>query len=328
MQLRPYRILGACALLLVAAAIAALAIGFWQSERQSSVSHNASVSLPELKRPEIAVIPIPSEPRPYTPGGIRVETPSNTSALTGDRGTVAANAPRDSGGASTPLPPTAAAPPPQIARQESTAASAASAAMDESVVEAEVARRAKPADVKFEIETKMAMGQVYEAKLEILRLGGGRQTLITGSPEINERVQILNKARATISSAHLKIERLLPEWQEIPTGGRGLWTWKVEPQKPGKTQLLVLVEHAGTFDNKERVFNVEQFPRTIEIEVGFWQSIHEAIAGVSPSIAAIGTIVAALAGIAGAVAGGWAWLRNRRRETGGDKDDSHGVTAT
>ena len=290
MQLRPYRILGACALLLVAAAIAALAIGFWQSERESSVSHKASVSLPELKRPEIAVIPIPSEPRPYTPGGIRVETPSNPSALTGDRGTVATNAPRDSGGASTP-PPTAAT-------------SAAPVPMDESVVEAEVARRAKPADVKFEIETKMAMGQVYEAKLEILRPGGGRQTLITGSPEINERVQILNKARATISSAHLKIERLLPEWQEIPTGGRGLWTWKVEPQKPGKTQLLVLVEHAGTFDNKERVFNVEQFPRTIEIEVGFWQSIHEAIAGVSPSIAAIGTIVAALAGIAGAVAGG------------------------
>jgi hypothetical protein len=200
--------------------------------------------------------------------------------------------------------------------------------MDDAAVEAEVAKRAKPADIKFEIETKMAMGQVYEAKLEILRPGSGRKSLIAGAPEIDERVQILNKARATISSAHLKIERLLPEWQEIPTGGRGFWHWKVEPQRPGKTQVLVLVEHAGIFDNKDRVFNVEQFPRTIEIEVGFWQSIHEAITGLSPSIAAIGTIVAALAGIAGAVAGGWAWLRNRRQRTGRSEDDPHDVPAT
>jgi hypothetical protein len=195
--------------------------------------------------------------------------------------------------------------------------------MDDSAIEAEVAKRAKPAEVKFEVETKMAMGQVYEAKLEILRPGGARPSLIKGIPEINERVQILNKARATISSAHLKIERLLPEWQEIPTGGRGYWTWKVEPQKAGKTQLLVLVEHAGTFDKIERIFNVEQFPRTIEIEVGFWQSVGEAITGVSPSVAALGTMAAAVAGLAGIGAGAWAWIRGRRREAQKDGGGSH-----
>ena len=168
-------------------------------------------------------------------------------------------------------------PPARPAERERIAAAARPAELDEAAVEAEVARRAKPAVVKFEIETKMAMGPVYEAKLEILRPGGGRESLITGTPELNERVRILNKARATISSAHMKIERLLPEWQEIPTGGRGFWTWKVEPQKPGKAQLLVLVEHAGTFDKQERIFNVEQFPKTIEIEVGFWQSVQEAL---------------------------------------------------
>lgn len=219
-------------------------------------------------------------------------------------------------------------PPARPAEREEIAAAARPAELDEAAVEAEVARRAKPAVVKFEIETKMAMGQVYEAKLEILRPGGGRESLITGAPELNERVQILNKARATISSAHMKIERLLPEWQEIPTGGRGFWTWKVEPQKPGKAQLLVLVEHAGTFDKQERIFNVEQFPKTIEIEVGFWQSVQEAIAGFSPSITAIAAIAGALGGIAASVAAGLAWLRNRRKEPGEGDDDSHGLPAT
>ena len=99
------------------------------------------------------------------------------------------------------------------------------------------------------------------------------------------------------------------------------------PQKPGKAELLVLVEHAGTFDKQERIFNVEQFPKTIEIEVTWWQSIQEAIAGFSPSITAIGGIVAALAGIVASVAGGLAWLRNRRKP-GKRDDDSHGLPAT
>jgi membrane associated rhomboid family serine protease len=110
-----------------------------------------------------------------------------------------------------------------------------------------------------------------------------------------------------------------------PHGRPGFWTWKVEPQKPGKAQLLVLVEHAGTFDKQERIFNVEQFPKTIEIEVGFWQSVQEAIAGFSPSITAI---AGALGGIAASVAAGLAWLRNRRKEPGKGDDDSHGLPAT
>jgi hypothetical protein len=144
-----------------------------------------------------------------------------------------------------------------------TEAPAAPAQMDDAAIEAEVAKRAKPADIKFDIATKMAMGQVYEAKLEILRPGGERGTLIRGTPEINERVQILNKARATISSAHLKIERLLPEWQEIPSGGRGFWTWKVEPQKPGKAELVVLIEHAATSTTGSTSLTLNSSPRSL-----------------------------------------------------------------
>jgi hypothetical protein len=210
----------------------------------------------------------------------------------------------------------------------SIATSAAPVPMDDAAIEAAVAKSAKPAQVKFDVETKMAMGQVYEARLEIRRPEAGKESLFSsGTPEIDTRVQILNRARATISSAHLKIERLLPEWQDMTTGGRGYWTWKVEPQTRGKATLIVLVEHLGTFDGKERIFNVEQFPKTILIEVGFWQGVQEAITGVSPSIAAMGTIAGALVAIGGAGAGVWAWLRSRRRGGGGD-DDSHGIATT
>jgi hypothetical protein len=49
-------------------------------------------------------------------------------------------------------------PPARPAEREEIAAAARPAELDEAAVEAEVARRAKPAVVKFEIETKMAMG--------------------------------------------------------------------------------------------------------------------------------------------------------------------------
>ena len=129
-------------------------------------------------------------------------------------------------------------PPARPAEREQIAAAARPAELDEAAVEAEVARRAKPAVVKFEIETKMAMGQVYEAKLEILRPGGGRESLITGTPELNERVQILNKARATISSAHMKIERLLPEWQENPHGRPGVLDLEGRTSEAGESPAV------------------------------------------------------------------------------------------
>ena len=107
--------------------------------------------------------------------------------------------------------------------------------LDEEAIEAEVKRREKPAEVKFDIATKMEVGTIYPARLEVLREGA--KSAIDGTPELYQQVQILNKVSASISSPFMKIELLTPAWQEISAGKRGYWTWRIEPQTPGKAEI-------------------------------------------------------------------------------------------
>ena len=68
--------------------------------------------------------------------------------------------------------------------------------LDDAAVEAEVVKLGQPAEVKFDVAIKMATGQVYEAKLEILRSGGGKASLIRDTPELMERVQIFEQSKS------------------------------------------------------------------------------------------------------------------------------------
>jgi hypothetical protein len=186
-------------------------------------------------------------------------------------------------------------------------------AMDDAAIDAKVSRRAKPAEVRFYVATTMAVGKIYEATLEILRPNVKPSM---DEPELAERVTILNKAKASISSAFLKIDRLTDDWQEIPASGRGVWLWRIEPQIPGTAQLVVMVQHAGTFDKVEHVWTVEHFPRTIQIEISWWESAQRTLSDLSPPMQGLTALIGAAVAVSGAAYGSWVWLRKRRRSSG------------
>ena len=106
---------------------------------------------------------------------------------------------------------------------------------EESAILAEVIKREKPVDIRFDVATKTAMGKVYQAKLEVLRTGQGGESRVSSEPVIFAQVQILDKIGASVTSTFLTVTPMQKsEWQDISRGGRGYWTWRIEPQRPAR----------------------------------------------------------------------------------------------
>jgi hypothetical protein len=191
-----------------------------------------------------------------------------------------------------------------------------------------VKQLAKPARVDFKIEpaetvqrpleiplVKMRMGEVYEARLEILRPSAKPVIDSKQQSAIAVDVQIMDRVAASLESGVVTITRSRnDEWQEIPDGGRGFWVWKLEPQRPGTGRLYLTLQHAVLLDKERtRVFNVDFFPHAIEIEIGWWHRVSTFFAGISPTADAIAKVIGAVVAACGAGYGLHVWLRKRRR---------------
>jgi hypothetical protein len=171
---------------------------------------------------------------------------------------------------------------------------------------------AKPAQVNFQIDTKMRLGQVYEARLEIVRPDTVRKLSEAANTVISEQVTILDKVRTSLESAHLNVTALSERWQDISLGNRAMWIWRVEPTHVGKATLVVSVVHAGTFRGEEREWSVEHFPNIIDIEVGWWQGVKIAVAGFAPIAQTSAAILSASSVLCGGIYAVLVWWRKRR----------------
>lgn len=176
--------------------------------------------------------------------------------------------------------------------------------------EERIAAAMKPAKVNFVVPVKMSLGDIYEARLEVHSASEAARFVAPPDIVISENVQMLTKANATIASAFFKIERLSDEWQETLNKPSGVWLWRVQPIKAGKTELIVTVSHAGTVNGTERTFVVERFPKTVEIEVGLFQRILGSMGDFGTQIGTIASIVTVI----GSTYGFYLWLRSRRKK--------------
>jgi hypothetical protein len=162
------------------------------------------------------------------------------------------------------------------------------------------------------VATRMRMGDNYEARVTI-----GSGAAIRGAsrtaPVETAQVQIMDRGRALIESAHFKIERLSDEWQELHAGAGGLWMWRIEPLRPGTYEIIFTVQHSTKIKGVERQFTVSHFAQAALVEANWLQNAKMIFDGMPIA----GQVAASLTTVAGLIGGGFAaaraWWKRKRR---------------
>lgn len=177
----------------------------------------------------------------------------------------------------------------------------------------ELAASSRLTRVEFSLPTRMELGETYEARL-FIGSGAGQGVSSDEKPAISTEVMLANRVRAMIESAHLKIERLSSEWQELHGTAPGLWVWRVEPVRRGQVELFVTVQHGLVVDGIERNVTAQRFPQKVVIDVTLWQQTRRALAGASPATQVLTAVTTALGAIGTAVWATWGFWRDRRKQ--------------
>lgn len=183
-------------------------------------------------------------------------------------------------------------------------------------IENALAASSRPTRVEFNLPTRMELGETYEARLFI---GSSQGASSDDKPVISTEVKLANRVRALIESAHLKIERLSPEWQELHGSAPGLWVWRVEPVRAGQIELFVTVQHGLVVDGIERNVTAHRFPQKVVIDVTLWQQTRRALAGVSPATQVLTAATTAAGAIGTAVWATWGFWHKRRKQKDREK---------
>lgn len=172
--------------------------------------------------------------------------------------------------------------------------------------------------LEFHVARRMSLGETYEARLGITVPEAESATLQSkeaGPPAITTLVAISDRVRASVESAHLKIQKLSKEEQELPSGASALWMWSLEPTRVGKVDIVVSVQHRVQVDGADRWVTVRHFPQTVIVDVTWWHQTKAVLASVPPAAQGAAALVTALGA---AATGYWAlhsnWSRKRRKK--------------
>lgn len=177
----------------------------------------------------------------------------------------------------------------------------------------------RPVAIEFTVEQRMSMGVPYEARLV---LGDdGIESLRTGyNPSAKfQDVEVVDRVRVVIESAHFKVQQLSDEWQEYQAHNPIVWLWRLEALRPGQSAFVVKVQRQVMTRGTERLVTVRAFTQVAVVEIDWWARTTFLLSSIPPAIQGVAAAVTAL----GAFGGLWAWLRKKRRRKRKAAKSSH-----